>query len=516
MYEGNYLAQRLRQSSKHRDAETFIHDDRRNLRITYGEFFANSERLANMLIACGMRFDERVLVYAEKSVASLELYVACLLTGTIYVPINPALPVKELEYFLEDAQPTVIVCPPDIAAVVKSMCNSHKIKALLTLDKDETGSLISTRNDFSAGFHAIERNPQDMAAILYTSGTTGRPKGAVHTHRSLTSNADILTKYWHFSEKDVLIHALPVFHLHGLFTAINVTLFAGGSCIYFHKFNPVDVLRVMPSATTMMGVPPFYMTLLQHSELTEAARGMRLFISGSAPMLPQTHAHWHKATGHTILERYGMTECSMIASNPYDGIRKPNSVGLPLPGTEVRIVAPDTEELVPCGEIARIQIRGDSLFSSYWRKPQKTAEDMTEDGFFNSGDFGKYDADGYLYVIGREKDAISTVQGLVFPKEIEERIDLVEGVAESAVVAAPHPELQQATVAIIVPKIGAAITEMTVLSAISPVLKEHQLPRAILFVDALPRNVMGKVEKSTLRKMVENEFTSTHKKGTRQ
>jgi len=515
MYEGNYLAQRLRQASKHRGAETFIHDDRRGVKITYKEFFANAERLANALVACGVRTDERVLIYADKSVTSLELYIACLLTGAAYVPINPALPIEELDYFLDDAQPAVVVCRPDTIAAIQAMCSDYEIKALLTLSHDETGTLISARNDCATGFHATKREPNDMAAILYTSGTTGRPKGAVHTHRSLFSNAEVLAQYWRFSEKDILIHALPIFHLHGLFTAINVTLFAGGSCIYLQKFDLGEVLRVMPSATVMMGVPPFYMALLQYPELAEAAREMRLFISGSAPMLPQTHAHWHEVTGHTILERYGMTECSMIASNPYDGVRKPNSVGRPLPGIEVRIVAPNSEELVAAGEVGRIQIRGENLFSSYWRKPQKTAEDMTRDGFFNSGDFGKYDADGYLYVIGRAKDAIDTSCGLVFPKEIEEKIDLVAGVVESAVVAASHPELRQAALAVIVPKTGVAVSEASVLSAIAPALKEHQLPRAIRFVEALPRNIMGKVEKTTLREMFADEFSVSREGGHR-
>jgi len=506
MYEDNYLAERLRQASKYRDGETFIYDERRSVRITYGDFFANAERLANMLISFGVGIDERVLIYTEKSVAALELYVACLLTGAIYVPINPALAVEELEYFLEDAQPAAIVCCPDAAAAINAMCSGHDIKILLTLGPDETGTLISARDARAAGFHAAKREAQDMAAILYTSGTTGRPKGTVHSHRSLASNAQVLVECWRFSERDILIHALPIFHLHGLFTAINVTLFAGGGCIYLQRFDSSEVMRVMPSATTMMGVPPFYMALLQHQELTRAARGMRLFISGSAPMLPQTHADWCKLTGHTILERYGMTECSMIASNPYDGKRKPNSVGLPLPGIEVRILAPDADELVAVGDIGRIQIRGENLFSAYWRKPQKTAEDMTDDNFFNSGDFGKYDADGYLYVIGRAKDAIDTLQGLIFPKEIEESIDRVEGISESAVVAAPHPEGKQAAVAIIVCKPGAMMSETSVLSAIEPELKPHQLPRAIRFVDTLPRNIMGKVEKTTLRTMVTDVF----------
>jgi len=515
MYEGNHLAQRLRQASAHRGAETFINDNRRGVRITYDEFFANAERLANTLVAHGVKTDERVLIHAEKSVASLELYVACLLAGAIYVPINPALPVEDLGYFLDDAQPAVVVFRPDTIAAIQAICSGYGIKALLTLSHDETGTLISARDDCAEGFRAVKRESQDIAAILYTSGTTGQPKGVVHTHRSLASNAEVLTQYWHFSEKDALIHALPIFHLHGLFTAINVTLFSGGSCIYLQKFDPGEVLRVMPTATVMMGVPPFYMTLLQYPELAEAAEGIRLFISGSAPMLTQTHARWHEVTGHTVLERYGMTECSMIASNPYEGVRKPNSVGYPLPGIVVRIVAPDSEKLVAVGEIGRIQIRGENLFSSYWRKPQKTAEDMTNDGFFNSGDFGKYDADGYLYVIGRAKDAINTSQGLIFPKEIEEKIDLVEGVAESAIVAAPHPELRQAAVAVIVLKTDAAVSETAVLSAIGPTLKKHQLPCAIRFVDALPRNVMGKVEKTTLREMVADEFSPSSKGGLR-
>lgn len=499
MYENNYLAWRLSAPSEAKRAEDFLVLPQQSQRLTYDDFFLGAEKMAHVIQSLGLKADDRVLVYTGKSANCLQLYFACLIGGFIYVPINPELPIEDLSYFISDAEPALVICSDDNAAHVSHLLTDKAGVNVLTLNTDESGTLALQRDLQTERFTAVKRTGSDIAAILYTSGTTGRPKGAVHTHHSLWSNAETLTHCWRFSSSDVLIHALPIFHLHGLFTATNLVLASGAKCRFLPRFDAQSVLSEMPHATVLMGVPPFYMQLLKQADLTQAAAGMRLFISGSAPMLPQTHSEWRERTGKTILERYGMTEASMIASNPYAGDRKPNSVGFPLPGVEVRIVDMQTGQQVDAGDVGMIQIRGPNLFAGYWRKPEKTAEDMTSDGFFISGDFGRYDKDAYLYVLCRAKDAILTPSGIVLPKEVEELIDSDPAVAESAVIGVPSQSGSVLPVAIIVAKPGANISISQIEARISGQLEAYQRPARYIELEQMPRNAMGKVQKAALR-----------------
>ncbi|GAA4219296.1 malonyl-CoA/methylmalonyl-CoA synthetase [Sagittula marina] len=500
MYDANVLASKLATAGGSRAEKTLITRDDTGTTTTYGQFFGNAERSAALLTELGVTAGDTVLVYAPKSVASLELYFGCLLAGAVYTPINPAIPMDDIAYFVGDAKPALIVSDESRRAACEGEAAGIPV---LTINENDSGSFIDRRDSLPTGFDACPRAASDPAAILYTSGTTGRPKGVVHSHASLASNAEVLVRTWDFSESDVLIHALPIFHLHGLFTAMNVILSVGASCVFLPKFDRDRVLSLMPQATVMMGVPPFYMSLLDAPNLTEATRNMRVCISGSAPMLPQTHDAWKQATGKMILERYGMTECSMIASNPYDAERRPNSVGFPLDGTEIRITDMKTGDTLPQGDTGMIEIRGPNLFDGYYNKPEKTAEDMRDDGFFISGDFGRYDADGYLYVLGRVKDAIFAEAGVVMPKEVEELVDAQPGVAESAVISVKHPEKGNVPVAVIV---GDAVNTSAVQSALRDALPAHKVPEKYLTVDALPRNAMGKVQKAALRETYADLF----------
>ena len=494
MYSNNYLASRLSHMGSTNLTKELLVQPELGRRTSYADFFLNAERSAQFLADLGVSPGDRVLVYAGKSAGSIELYFGCLLAGAVYTPINPAIAADGLGYFIEDASPAVIVC--DDSRYDACTNATQQPIPVFTINPDESGSFIDQRDTHAGGFVAVERQAEDPAAILYTSGTTGQPKGVVHTHGSLWSNAHVLTRSWAFHDSDVLLHVLPIFHLHGLFTAMNVLLTAGASCVYVARFDKDQTLDLLPQCSVMMGVPPFYMSLLEDPRLGDACRNMRVCISGSAPMLPQTHEAWKEITGAMILERYGMTECSMIASNPYQAERRPNSVGFPLEGTEIRIVDLKTQAELPNGEMGMIEIRGPNLFAGYLNKPEKTAEDMRDDGFFISGDIGRFDAQGYLHVLGRVKDAIFTTDGIVIPKAVEEVIDKVPGVDESAVISVPHPTMENVPVAIIV---GQAADVAQVKSRVASVLAPYQQPEKFIVVEALPRNAMGKVQKAALR-----------------
>jgi len=338
-----------------------------------------------------------------------------------------------------------------------------------------------------------------LAAILYTSGTTGRSKGAMLTHRALASNSLTLRDYWQFTDKDVLIHALPIFHTHGLFVATNVTLMAGGSCIFLPGFDEVKIIELMPRATSLMGVPTFYTRLLDQPELADASRNMRLFVSGSAPLLAETHDRWRETTGHAILERYGMTETNMNTSNPYDGDRRAGTVGFPLPGVELKVTDPKSGDPLADGEIGVIEVRGDNVFAGYWQMPEKTAEELREDGWFITGDLGFVDDRGYVTIVGRGKDLIITGGFNVYPKEVESVIDELPGVNESAVIGVPHKDFGEGVVAIVVPQKGASLSETDVVAGLSEQLAKFKQPKRIVIVDELPRNTMGKVQKNVMR-----------------
>jgi malonyl-CoA/methylmalonyl-CoA synthetase len=465
--------------------------------LSYGEVFAMAARFAHVLARHGAKPGDRVAVQVEKSPAALILYLACLRAGFVYLPLNSGYTPAELAYFVQDAAPCLFVC---------SDGNREKIAAclpataLLTLSDDgQDGSLIREAAGAPEVFADPETGMGDLASILYTSGTTGRSKGAMLTHGNLYSNADSLRRVWEFSRDDVLLHALPVFHIHGLFVATNVSLLSGATILLLPRFEPDAIFQALPQASVMMGVPTFYTRLLKDARLAaESTRHMRLFISGSAPLLPETHNQWRERTGHAILERYGMTETNMNSSNPYHGARIPGSVGLPLPGVEIRI-ADDEGRSVPQGEIGMIEVRGPNVFKGYWNMPEKTEAEFRRDGFFITGDLGTIGPDGYLRIVGRGKDLIITGGLNVYPREIESLLDDLPGVEESAVVGLPHDDFGEGVTAFLVLKPGARLTQEDVTASLCDRLARFKLPKRVLFVDQLPRNTMGKVQKSALR-----------------
>ncbi len=499
MYRQNYLAHAISSASDGRGDATFLIRDPDGEKVTYAAFWAGAERMAAVLVAAGVQPGDRVAVQADKTVAMLELYVGCVLAGGVFLPLNTAYTPTEVTYFLEDAKPRVFVCDPGTLEGLAPVAEAAGVAKVLTLGAGDIGTLIEAQAGAEAGFVAVARGVDDLAAILYTSGTTGRSKGAMLTHGGLASNSETLRDYWRFTDKDVLIHALPIFHTHGLFVATNVTLMAGGSCIFMSSFNAQDVLGYMSQATALMGVPTFYTRLLELEGLGEAARGMRLFVSGSAPLLAETHDRWRATTGHAILERYGMTETNMNTSNPYDGDRRAGTVGFPLPGVEVKICDPTTGQTLAPGEIGVIEVRGPNVFAGYWQMPEKTAEELREDGFFITGDLGQIDDDGYVAIVGRGKDLIITGGFNVYPKEIEGLIDDLPGVLESAVIGVPHADFGEGVVAVVVPKKGALVTSETVMSGICDSLAKFKQPKQVVVVAELPRNTMGKVQKNLLR-----------------
>jgi malonyl-CoA/methylmalonyl-CoA synthetase len=467
--------------------------------ISYADLIALSGRLANVLTARGVKPGNRVAVQTEKSVPALVLYLATVRAGAVYLPLNIAYTLTELEYFIGDAEPSLVVCDPSTQDGIEQL--AAKVGASVqTLDAAGQGTLIAAASDCSEVFETVQRAGDDLAAILYTSGTTGRSKGAMLTHDNLVSNALTLIEAWRFTAEDVLIHALPIYHTHGLFVASNVILFSGASMIFLPKFDADEVLGLMPRATALMGVPTFYVRLLQHPSLTrEATSHMRLFVSGSAPLLAESHREWSARTGHAILERYGMTETNMNTSNPYDGDRVPGSVGLPLPGVSVRITNPEAGQDLPPGEIGMIEVKGPNVFKGYWRMPEKTASEFRSDGFFITGDLGKMDERGYVHILGRGKDLVITGGFNVYPNEIEDEIDAIPGVFESAVIGVPHKDYGEGVTAIVVRSKDAVVDEKAILAALDGRLAKFKLPKRIVFVDELPRNTMGKVQKNVLR-----------------
>ena len=467
--------------------------------ISYADLISQSGRLANVLVARGVKPGDRVAVQVEKSVPALVLYLATVRAGAAYLPLNTAYTLTELEYFIGDAEPSLVICDPSKHDGIEQL--AAKVGASVeTLDRNGQGSLTDAATGASEVFETVQRAGDDLAAILYTSGTTGRSKGAMLTHDNLVSNALTLKDVWRFTADDVLIHALPIYHTHGLFVASNVTLFSGASMIFLPKFDADEILGLMSRATALMGVPTFYVRLLQDPSLNEeVTSGMRLFVSGSAPLLAETHREWSARTGHAILERYGMTETNMNTSNPYDGDRVPGAVGLPLPGVSVRITKPDTGEELPRDEIGMIEVKGPNVFKGYWRMPEKTATEFRPDGFFITGDLGKMDERGYVHILGRGKDLVITGGFNVYPKEIEDEIDAIPGVFESAVIGIPHKDLGEGVTAVVVRTKDATLDGQTILAALAGRLAKFKLPKRLVFVDELPRNTMGKVQKNILR-----------------
>ena len=458
--------------------------------------------IANLLASLDLPEGARVAVQTEKSVEALMLYLAVLRAGYVYLPLNTAYQAAEIEYFIGNAEPSVVVCTPKNFGWVSKIAFKAGTKNVFTLGDDRRGSLLERAAPMSDEHAVARRADGDLAAILYTSGTTGRSKGAMLTHGNLLSNARVLHGHWGWRSDDVLIHALPIFHVHGLFVASHGALLAGARMIWLAKFDPRKVIERLPEATVFMGVPTLYVRLLAEPSLSrQACAHMRLFISGSAPLLIETFNEWSERTGHTILERYGMSETIMLTSNPYDpaqGERRGGTVGLALPGVGLRI-RDDKGHPLASGEIGHIEVKGPNVFKGYWRMPEKTAEDFTTDLWFKTGDVGKVGADGYVTIVGRSKDLIISGGYNVYPAEIEGYLNEMPGVAESAVIGVPHADFGEAVVAVVVPKPGAALDGAALSAALKSKIANFKVPKATFIVADLPRNAMGKVQKNLLR-----------------
>jgi malonyl-CoA/methylmalonyl-CoA synthetase len=468
---------------------------------TYSELDREAARCAAALCNFGLQRGDRVAVQVEKSPQSLFLYLACLRAGLVYLPLNTAYQLAELGYFLSDAEPALVVCGPSAEAGIRELVRTSGLRAqVATLDSSGGGSLSEAVREASGGFTTVTMSPDELAVIIYTSGTTGRSKGAMLTHRNLLSNATVLVDTWGFTGQDVLLHGLPIFHVHGLFVANHCALLSGAKLLWKAKFDAKATVADLQRATVMMGVPTYYTRLLAQPGFTrEACANVRLFISGSAPLLLDTFRAFQARTGHTILERYGMSEAGMITSNPLNGERRGGTVGFALPGVSVR-VADQQNQSLHAGETGEIQIQGDNVFAGYWRNRSKTREEFTADGWFRTGDVGVFDSDGYLSIVGRAKDLIITGGYNVYPKEIELVLDAMSGVVECAVVGLPHSEFGEAvTAAVVLDPNGEPSTESAVIAHLKRQLANYKVPKQVYFVPELPRNAMGKVQKNVLR-----------------
>ena len=466
--------------------------------------------MANLLKSLELPAGSRVAVQVEKSVEAVMLYLATLRAGYVFLPLNTAYQSAEIEYFIGNAEPAVVVCSPKNFGWISKLAFQAGTQHVFTLDENRAGTLLERAAHCSDQHTPVPRQADDLAAILYTSGTTGRSKGAMLTHGNLLSNARVLKDYWAWKQGDVLIHALPIFHVHGLFVALHGALLNGSKMFWMAKFDPRLVLEKLPQATVFMGVPTLYVRLLAEPGLTrEAVRNMRLFVAGSAPLLLETFQAWQQRTGHTILERYGMSETVMLTSNPYDralGERRGGTVGFPLPGVSLRVSGDDGQTL-STGEIGGIQVKGPNVFKGYWRMPEKTKEEFTADGYFKTGDVGKYDERGYVHIVGRSKDLIISGGYNVYPAEIEGYINEMAGVAESALVGVPHPDFGEVGVAVVVRKSGAALEGEQIIATLKSRLANFKIPKKCYVVDDLPRNTMGKVQKNLLRDQYKSLFS---------
>ena len=475
---------------------------------SYGQLQDAVARLARRLTDVGVEPGDRVAVQVEKSPQALFTYLACFQAGAVYLPLNTAYTGPEVAYFLSDAKPRCFICDPRRADELAPIAGEAGVTAILNMDPAGFGTLTQGLEALAPMREVVARDPDDLAAICYTSGTTGRSKGAMLSHRNLESNARTLHEIWGFQDGDVLLHALPLFHVHGLFVASNTALLNGSKMIFLPKFDAGQVIRLLPRASVMMGVPTFYVRLLEREDFTrDVAADMRLFISGSAPLQPETWRQFRERTGFEILERYGMTEAGMITSNPLDGARRPGTVGFPLPDVQVRVATQDGTVL-DREEIGILEIKGPNLFQGYWNKPEKTAEEFRPDGFFITGDNAKIDDRGYVQIVGRAKDLIISGGYNVYPKEIELALDAMDGVKESAVFGVPHPDFGEAVAALVVAEDGKAdtLSEQGLIDACRTQLAGYKTPKRIFFADALPRNTMGKVQKAQLRTAYEDTF----------
>ena len=475
----------------------FLYDDK-GLNITYRELDSETAKLANGLKELGLSEGDRVTVQVDKCIEMVYLYLACIRSNIIFHPLNPAYKEKELSYFLDDAKPSLFISNEETISSISDLSLEHSIDHLFVLNNDGSGNFsdISSSED---NYITVACSDDDIAALLYSSGTTGKPKGIMLSHGNISSNAESLVKAWGFEETDCLLHALPIYHVHGLFVALGCVLMTGSKLKWLESFDVDEVLKSIPECTVMMGVPTYYTRLLKRDALTtELAKKIRLFISGSAPLLEETFNEFHLRTNHQILERYGMTETNMNTSNPLKGDRKPGTVGLPLDDVQVRVVDEENNAL-PQGEIGNLQVKGPNVFKGYWEMPEKTKEDFSEDGFFNTGDKGLIDESGYVSIIGRSKDMIISGGLNVYPKEIESLIDKIDGVLESAVIGLNDEDLGEKVVAVIVSEENKTLEEKEVISEIKDQLAGFKAPKEVKFISQLPRNAMGKVQKNVLR-----------------
>jgi malonyl-CoA/methylmalonyl-CoA synthetase len=474
--------------------------------VTFAGLVEATGRAANALQALGVKPGDRVAAQVEKSIDVVALYLGAVRAGAIFLPLNTAYTPAEIGYFLGDAEPALFVCVPG-SPVDSDEFRAKSGIAQATLGQDGSGTFLDHMRKASADFATVPCSRDDLAAILYTSGTTGRSKGAMLSHWNLASNSVTLAQVWRFTSDDVLLHALPIFHTHGLFVALNTLLLTGGTQLFLPRFDAGQAISLLPRATSMMGVPTFYTRLLEREDFTaDLVRHMRVFISGSAPLLAETHRAFEERTGHAIVERYGMTETTMITSNPYDGVRRPGTVGFPLPRIALRVADPETGALLPQGEIGVLEVRGPNVFQGYWRMPEKTASEFRPDGFFITGDLGKVDEEGYFHIVGRGKDLIISGGFNVYPKEVETEIDGIAGVIESAVIGLPHPDFGEGVAAVVVAKPDAGLTEAAIKDHLADRLARFKQPKHVFFVADLPRNTMGKVQKNELRTRYADTF----------
>jgi len=489
---------------EHADDELLCTEQDRSYR--YSDIDARSAQFARFLADLGASPGDRISVQVEKSPESLCLYLACLRAGLVFHPLNMGYKSGELEYFLGNAEPVIVICDARNEDTIQPITDAAGIDHLLTLNADGGGTLSDNADPLPAEFATLHQDADDLAALLYSSGTTGVPKGIMLTHSNLLRNTEALVEAWGFTDADRLLHALPIFHVHGLFVAIGCVLLSGGSMRWLPAYDAQQVIKFLPECTVLMGVPTYYTRLLAEDSFTaDVAENVRLFISGSAPLLQETFVEFEKRTGQRILERYGMTETNMNTSNPLHGLRKPGTVGPPLPGVEAR-VCDDEGNVLEIGETGNLQVRGPNVFVGYWKMPEKTAEDFTSDGYFDTGDKGTIDSDGYISIVGRAKDVVITGGLNVYPKEIELFIDDLPGVKESAVIGVAHADFGEAVVAVVVSEQGGQLTEEDIISQARDQLANFKVPKRVVFVDEIPRNSMAKVQKNLLRKEYANLF----------
>lgn len=468
---------------------------------SYHDLEQQSARFANFLTKQGIKTGDRVIVQIDKSPQAFFLYLAVIRIGAIYLPLNTAYTETELNYFITDAKPSLLVCQPKQENKLRILCDKLSISHCFSLGQNEDGTLLTNSIDSDITFETLECNENEIAAILYTSGTTGKPKGAMISHANLAANAITLSKYWQWTENDVLLHALPLFHIHGLFVACHCVLLSGAKMLWLSSFDANKVFQNLSRATVLMGVPTYYVRLLALKQLNhENCKHMRLFISGSAPLLAQTFNDFHKQTGHEILERYGMTETGIIASNPVDGQRIPGTVGPALPGVSVRIIN-ENNTILPENEVGQLIVKGKNIFQAYWNLTEKSLSEFSDDKYFRTGDLASIDVNGYIQIIGRSKDLIISGGLNIYPKEIEDVLNNIPQVKESAVIGIPHSDFGEAVIAIIVTedKTDPQLSDGQVLKFLQARLARFKLPKKIHFIDSLPRNTMGKVLKNKLR-----------------